>query len=107
MPQIISALNQNFFKIFEIKRKYASTKRHFGSNHIVPDTVFLRAFTTQESYVCSMKIDKIYLRGQYGSTHIVPGKTLAKLFEAIDGNLYIILVRTIRVKPYYPLIRMF
>ena len=57
--------------------------------------------------MCSMKIDKIYLRGQYGATHIVPDKTLAKVFEAIDGNLYIILVRTIRVKPYYPLIRMF
>ena len=56
--------------------------------------------------MCSMKIDKIYLRGQYGATHIVPDKTLAKVFEAIDGNLYIILVRTIRVKPYCPLTRM-
>ena len=74
-------------------------KRQFGSNHIVPDTVFLRAFTTQESYVCYMKIDKVYLRRKYGSTHIVPGKTLAKVFEAIDGNLCIILVRIIRVKP--------
>ena len=43
-----------------------------------------------------MKIDKVYLRRQYGSTHIVPGKTLAKVFEAIDGNLCIILVRIIR-----------
>ena len=75
-------------------------KRQFGSNHIVPDTVFLRAFKTQESYVFSMKIDKIYLRGQYGSTHIVSDKTLAKVVEAIDGYLYIIFVRTIRVKPY-------
>ena len=82
-------------------------KRQFGSNHIVPDTVFLRALTTQESYICSMKIDKIYLRGQYGSTYIVPGKTLAKVFETVDADLYIILVRTIRVKPYCPLIRMF
>ena len=54
-------------------------KRQFGSTNIVPDTVFLRAFKTQESYVCSMKIDKIYLRGQYGSTHIVPDKTLAQI----------------------------
>ena len=46
-------------------------KGQFGSNHIVPDTVFLRAFKTQELYVRYMKIDKIYLRGQYGSTHIV------------------------------------
>ena len=110
MTQIISALNQTFLKIFEIKRKRKidkTWKRQFGSNHIVPDTVFLRAFTIQESYVRSIKIDKIYLRGKYGSTHIFPGKTLAKVFEAIDGNLYIILVRTIRVKPYYPLIRMF
>ena len=82
-------------------------KIQFGLNHIVPDTVFLRAFTTQESYVCSMKIDKIYLRSQYGSTHIVPNKTSATAFEAIDRNLYIIPVRTIMVKPYCPLIRMF
>ena len=75
-------------------------KRQFGSNHIVPDTVFLRAFKTQELYVRYMKIDKIYLRGQYGSTHIVSDKTLAKVVEAIDGYLYIIFVRTIRVKPY-------
>ena len=47
-----------------------------------------------------MKIDKVYLRRQYGSTHIVPGKTLAKVFEAIDGNLCIILARIIRVKPW-------
>ena len=82
-------------------------KRQFGPNHIVPDTVFLRAFKSQEPYVFSMKIDTTYLRGQYGSTHIVPDKTLAKVIEAIDGNLYIIFVRTIRVKPYCPLIRMF
>ena len=82
-------------------------KRQFGSNHIVPGTVFLRAFKTQESYVFSMKIDKIYLRGQYGSTHIVPDKILVKVIEAIDGNLYIIFVRTIKVKPYSALIRMF
>ena len=37
--------------------------------------------------------------------YIVPGKTLAKVFEAIDGNLYMILVRIIRVKPYCPLMR--
>ena len=54
-----------------------------------------------------MEIDKIYLRGQYGSTHIIPDKTLAKVFEAIDGNWYIIYVRTIRVKPYCSLNRMF
>ena len=54
-----------------------------------------------------MEIDKIYLRGHHGSTHIVPVKTLAKVFEAIDGNLYVILVNTIRVKPCCPLIRMF
>ena len=65
-------------------------KRQFGSNHIVPDTVFLRTFKTQESYVFSMNIDKTYLRGQYGSTHIAPDKTLPKVIEAIDGNLYII-----------------
>ena len=81
------------------KKLIKTWKRQFGSNHIVPDTVFLRAFKTQESYVCYMKIDKVYLRRQYGSTHIVPGKTLAKVFEAIDGNLCIILVRIIRVKP--------
>ena len=46
-----------------------------------------------------MKIDKIYLREQYGSTHIVPDKTLAKVIEAIVGNLYIIFVRAIRIKP--------
>ena len=51
----------------------------------------------QELHVLSMKIEKIYLKGQwYGSTHIVPDKTLAKVFEAIDGNLYIILVRIIK-----------
>ena len=49
-----------------------------------------------------MKIDKTYLRGKYGSTHIVPDKTLAKAFEAIDGKLYIIIVRTIRVKRIAP-----
>ena len=27
-----------------------------------------------------MKIYKIYLKGQYGSTHIVPDKNLAKIF---------------------------
>ena len=27
-----------------------------------------------------MKIDKIYLKGPYGATHIVPDKTLAKVF---------------------------
>ena len=27
--------------------------------NIIHETVFLRAFKTQESYVCSMKIDKI------------------------------------------------
>ena len=37
-----------------------------------PDAVFLRAFKTQESYDCSMKIDKVYLKGQYGSNCIVP-----------------------------------
>ena len=47
-----------------------------------------------------MKIDKIYLRGQYWSTHIVLDKALAKVIEVIDGNLYIIFLRTIRVKPY-------
>ena len=78
-------------------------KRQFGSNHIVPDTVFLRTFKTQESYVFSMNIDKTYLRGQYGSTHIAPDKTLPKVIEAIDGNLYIIFVRTITVKQYCPL----
>ena len=82
-------------------------KRQFGSYHIVPDAIFLRAFTTQELYVSSMEIDKIYLKGQYGLTHFVLGKTLAKVFEAIDGKMYIILVKTIRVKPYCPLIRMF
>ena len=82
-------------------------KRQFGSSHIDPDAVFLRAFKTQESYVFSMKIDKIYLRGQHGSTHIVPDKILVKVIEAIDGNLYIIFVRTIKVKPYSALIRMF
>ena len=50
----------------------------------------------QELHVLSMKTDKIYLKGRYGSTHIVPDKTLAKVFEAIDGNLYIILVRIIK-----------
>ena len=45
-------------------------KGQFGSNHIVCDTVFLRAFKMQELYVCYMKIDKIYLRGQYWSIHI-------------------------------------
>ena len=34
----------------------------------------------------SMKIDKIYVKGLYGSTHIVPNKTLAKVFEVIDGK---------------------
>ena len=82
-------------------------KRQFGSNHIVPDKVFLRTSETQESYVFSMKIDKTYLRGQYKPTHTVPDKTLAKVIEATDGNLHIIFVRTIRVKPYCPLIRMF
>ena len=82
-------------------------KRQFGPNHIVPDTVFLRAFKSQEPYVFSMKIDTTYLRGQYGSTHMVPDKTLAKVIEAIDGNSYIIFIRTRRVKPYCPLIRMF
>ena len=82
-------------------------KRRFWSNHIAPDIVFLRAFKTQESYVFSIKIDQIYLSGQYGSTHIVPDKTLAKVIEAIDGNSYIIFIRTRRVKPYCPLIRMF
>ena len=75
--------------------------------HVVPDTVFLIAFKTQKSYVFSMKIDKIYLRGQYGRTHIVPDKISVKVIEVIDGNLYIIFVRTKRVKPYSPLIRMF
>ena len=46
-----------------------------------------------------MKIHKIHLKERYGSTHIVPDKTLAKVFEAIDGNLYIILVRVYH--PYY------
>ena len=50
----------------------------------------------QESHTFYMKIDEIYLKGWYGSTHIVPDKTLAKVFEAIDGNLYIILVRIIK-----------
>ena len=50
----------------------------------------------QESHALSMKIDKICLKWWYGSTHIVPDKTLAKVFEAIDGNLYIILVRIIK-----------
>ena len=52
----------------------------------------------------SMKIDKIYVKGLYGSTHIVPNKTLAKVFEVIDGNLYVILLKIIRIKPYCPLI---
>ena len=50
MCQIISALNQKLFKIFEIKHKYKSFKS-FGSNHIVPDRIFLRAFKTQDSHV--------------------------------------------------------
>ena len=53
----------------------------------------------QESHTFYMKIDEIYLKGWYGSTHIVPDKTLAKVFEAIDGNLYIILVRIIKGQP--------
>ena len=53
-------------------------KRQFGSNNIVSDTVFLRAFKTQESYASSMKIDKINHRGQYGSKHIVPDKNFSK-----------------------------
>ena len=60
----------------------------------------------QETYVISMKIDKIYLKGQYGSAHIVPDKIVAKVLEVIDGNLYIMLLRIIRVKPYCHLIRM-
>ena len=91
--QVVLYLDLNFQKLAK------TWKRQFGSNHIVPDTVFLRAFKTQESYVFSMKIDKSYLRGQY--------KSLAKVIEATDGNLYIIFVRTIRVKPYCPLIRIF
>ena len=82
-------------------------KRQFDSNHIVPDTVFPRAFTTQDLYFRSIKIDNIYFGGQYVSTHIVPDKTLVTVFEVIDGNLYIIFERTIRVKPYRPLIRKF
>ena len=58
----------------------------------------------KESYVPSMKIDK---REQYGSKHIVPDRNLAKVFKAIDGNLYIILVKTIKVKSSCPLIRCF
>ena len=51
-----------------------------------------------------MKIDKIYRKGQCESTHIVPDKTLAKLFEVIEGNLYVILLRIVRIKLYCPLI---
>ena len=71
-------------------------KRPFWLNNIVPDAVFLIAFKMQESYICSMKIYKIY----HNMGH--PDKTLAEVFEANDGNLYIILVRTIRVNPYCP-----
>ena len=70
--------------------------------HVVPDTVFLIAFKTQKSYVFSMKIDKIYLRGQYGSTYIVPDEILVKVIEAIDENLYIIFVRRIRASRILP-----
>ena len=62
--------------------------------------------TLAKLFVRSMKVDKIYLKGLYGSTHIVPNKTLTKVFEVIDGNLLIILLRIIRIKPYCPLIAM-
>ena len=52
-----------------------------------------------------MKIVQIYLKGEYGSTHIVSDKTLKKVFEVIDENVYLILVRMIMVKAYCPLIR--
>ena len=69
MRQVMSALTQNFLKIFEIKC-IKIWEGKFGSNHIDRDTVFLRAFKAQELYVRSMKIDKIYVRGQYGSHYV-------------------------------------
>ena len=71
----------NKIQVFTFDEKLTRTlKRQYGSNHIVPDTVFLRIFWTQELYVLSVKTDKIYLKGQYGTTQIAPDKTLAKVF---------------------------
>ena len=75
-------------------------KGRYGTNHIVPDKTLAKVF------LCSVKIDNIYLKGLYGSTHIVPNQFLAKVFEIIDGNLYVILLRIIRIKLYCRLIRM-
>ena len=75
-------------------------KGRYGTNHIVPDKTLAKVF------VHSMKIDKTYLKGLYGFTHIVSNKTFAKVFEIIDGNLYVILLRIIRIQPYCPLITM-
>ena len=52
------------------EKQIKTWKGQFGSNHIVRDTIFLRAFKAKELYVRSMKIDKIYLRGQYGSKYV-------------------------------------
>ena len=72
------SIDSKFFKnlwnkmhVWTFHEKLIKTwKGQFGSNHIVCDTVFLRAFKMQELYVRYMKIDKIYLRGQYWSIHI-------------------------------------
>ena len=34
-----------------------------------------------------MKTDKIYLKGRYGTTHIVPDKTLAKVFDVVSMKI--------------------
>ena len=70
-----------------------------------PDAVFLRAFKTQESYDCSMKIDKVYLKGQYGSNCIVRRYKFIKNIprsqkKAFYGTLSRILERTILFRSY-------
>ena len=80
--------------VLSMKTDKIYLKGQYGSTHILPDKTLAKVF------VLSMKIDKIYLKGLYRSTHIVSNKTLAKVSEVNDGNLHIVLVRIIRVKPY-------
>ena len=80
--------------------------RRDASNHIRIESKFFKNLWYKTQVRTYKKLIKTWKK-QFGSSHIVPDKTLATIFEAIDGNLYIILVRTARVKPYCPLIRMF